>query len=44
MENVIAAHPDLDGIHFDNGEMSVGGIQALRTAGITDEMMRDNLP
>ncbi|MDE0105005.1 MAG: substrate-binding domain-containing protein [Bryobacterales bacterium] len=44
MENIITAHPDLDGIHFDSGEMAVGGIQALRAAGITDEMMRDNRP
>ena len=44
MENVITAHPDLDGIHFDNGEMAVGGIQALRAAGITDAMMRANRP
>ena len=44
MENVITAHPDLDGIHFDNGEMAVGGIQALRAAGITDDMMRANQP
>ena len=44
MENIITAHPDLDGIHFDNGEMAVGGIQALRAAGITDEMLRANRP
>lgn len=44
MENIITAHPDLDGIHFDNGEMAVGGIQALRAAGITDEMMKANQP
>lgn len=44
MENIITAHPDFDGIHFDNGEMAVGGIQALRAAGITDEMMRANQP
>lgn len=44
MENIITAHPDLDGIHFDNGEMAVGGIQALRAAGISDEMMRANRP
>ena len=44
MENIITAHPDLDGIHFDNGEMAVGGIQALRAAGITDDMMRANRP
>ena len=44
MENIITAHPDLDGIHFDNGEMAVGGIQALRAAGITDQMLIDNQP
>ena len=44
MENIITAHPDLDGIHFDNGEMAVGGIQALRAAGITDAMLRANQP
>jgi len=44
MENIITAHPDLDGIHFDNGEMAVGGIQALRAAGITDDMMRASRP
>ena len=44
MENIITAHPDLDGIHFDNGEMAVGAIQALRAAGITDDMMRANRP
>ncbi len=44
VENIITANPDLDGIHFDNGEMAVGGIQALRAAGITDEMMKANQP
>lgn len=44
MENIITAHPDLDGIHFDGGEMAVGGIQALRAAGITDEMLIANQP
>lgn len=44
MENIITAHPDLDGIHFDNGEMAVGGLQALRAAGITDGMLRANRP
>ena len=44
MENIITANPDLDGIHFDNGEMAVGGIQALRAAGVTDDMMRANQP
>ncbi len=44
MENIITAHPDLDGIHFDNGEMAVGGVQALRAAGITDDMLRANRP
>ena len=43
-ENIITAHPDLSGIHFDSGEMAVGGIQALRAAGITDDMMRANQP
>lgn len=44
MENIITAHPALDGIHFDNGEMAVGGVQALRAAGITDEQMRSKRP
>lgn len=44
MENVVTAHPDLDGIHFDNGEMAAGGIQALRAAGITEAMMRAGRP
>jgi ribose transport system substrate-binding protein len=44
MEDIITAHPDLDGIHFDGGEMAVGGIQALRAAGITDEMLIANQP
>ncbi len=44
IENIITAHPDLDGIHFDSGEMAVGGLQALRAAGITDDMLRANQP
>lgn len=40
IENIITANPDLAGIHFDGGEMAVGGIQALRAAEITDEMMK----
>ena len=43
-ENIITAHPDFAGIHFDGGEMAVGGIQALRAAGVTDAMMRANRP
>jgi ribose transport system substrate-binding protein len=37
IENIITAHPDLNGIHFDGGEMALGGIQALRAAGISDD-------
>lgn len=44
MENIITAHPDLDGIHFDSGEMAVGGRQALRAAGFTDDMLRAKQP
>ena len=44
MENIITAHPDLDGIHFDNGEMAAGGVQALRAAGTTDDMLRADQP
>jgi ribose transport system substrate-binding protein len=40
IENITTAHPDLNGIHFDGGEMALGGIQALRASGITDDMMR----
>ena len=43
-ENIVTAHPRLDGIHFDGGEMAVGGVQALRAAGITDESMRAGDP
>jgi len=43
-ENVLAANLDLDGIHFDGGEMAVGGVQALRDGGITDEMMQAGKP
>ena len=43
-ENLVTAHPKLDGIHFDGGEMAVGGVQALRAAGITDESMRAGKP
>ncbi len=44
IENILIAHRDLDGIHFDGGEMALGGIQALREAGVTDDMMRDGRP
>jgi ribose transport system substrate-binding protein len=43
-ENIVTANPDLRGIHFDGGEMAVGGIQALRAAGINDDMMRAGRP
>jgi ribose transport system substrate-binding protein len=43
-ENIVTANPDLKGIHFDGGEMAVGGIQALRAAGISDEMIRTGRP
>ena len=43
-ENILTANPDLDGIHFDGGEMAVGGVQALRAAGISDDMMRAGKP
>ncbi len=43
-ENIVTANPHLKGIHFDGGEMALGGIQALREAGITDEMIRSNRP
>jgi ribose transport system substrate-binding protein len=44
IENVITANRDLTGIHFDGGEMALGGIQALRAAGITDDDMRSGRP
>lgn len=44
IENVITANRDLTGIHFDGGEMALGGIQALRAAGITDDDMRAGKP
>lgn len=44
MENILTANPDLAGIHFDGGEMALGGVQALRAAGITDEMLRAGRP
>jgi ribose transport system substrate-binding protein len=44
IENIITANPDLNGIHFDGGEMALGGIQALRAAGITDEMLKAGQP
>lgn len=44
IENIVTANPDLRGIHFDGGEMAVGGIQALRAASITDDMMRAGRP
>ena len=43
-ENVLTANPDLLGIHFDGGEMAVGGVQALRTSGFTDEELRSGKP
>ena len=43
-ENLVTAHRDLDGIHFDGGEMALGGIHALREAGVTDDMMRAGKP
>jgi ribose transport system substrate-binding protein len=39
IENIITAHRDLNGIHFDGGEMALGGIQALREAGFSDKDM-----
>lgn len=44
IENVITANSDLNGIHFDGGEMALGGIQALRAAGFTDDDMRAGKP
>lgn len=44
MENILTANRDLVGIHFDGGEMALGGVQALRAAGITDEMLRAGRP
>jgi ribose transport system substrate-binding protein len=44
IENVITANPDVNGIHFDGGEMALGGIQALRAAGISDDDMRNGQP
>ncbi len=43
-ENVLTANPDLLGIHFDGGEMAVGGVQALRAAGFSDESLRAGKP
>ncbi len=43
-ENILAANPDMVAIHFDGGEMAVGGVQALRAAGITDDMLRAGRP
>jgi ribose transport system substrate-binding protein len=43
-ENIVTANPDLRGIHFDGGEMAVGGIQALRASGINDDLMRAGKP
>ncbi|MBM3804723.1 MAG: sugar ABC transporter substrate-binding protein [Acidimicrobiia bacterium] len=43
-ENILTANPDLNGIHFDGGEMAVGGIQALRAAGLSDETIRAGRP
>ena len=44
VENIITAHPDLNGIHFDGGEMALGGIQALRAAGLSDDDIRNGQP
>jgi ribose transport system substrate-binding protein len=44
IENIITAHPDINGIHFDGGEMALGGIQALRAAGFSDDDMRNGQP
>jgi ribose transport system substrate-binding protein len=44
IENVITANRDVNGIHFDGGEMALGGIQALRAAGITDDDMKAGRP
>jgi ribose transport system substrate-binding protein len=44
IENVYTGNPDLVGIHFDGGEMAMGGIQALRAAGVTDDDMRSGSP
>jgi ribose transport system substrate-binding protein len=44
IENIITANPDLVGIQFDGGEMACGGVQALRAAGITDDMMKSGKP
>lgn len=44
IENIITANRDLNGIHFDGGEMALGGIQALRAAGITDDDMKAGRP
>ena len=43
-ENVLTANPDLLGIHFDGGEMAVGGVQALRGAGFSDDSLRAGKP
>lgn len=43
-ENILTANPDMVGIHFDGGEMAVGGVQALHAAGVTDEMLRAGRP
>lgn len=44
IENIFTANSDLVGIHFDGGEMALGGIQALRAAGVTDDDMRAGKP
>ena len=44
IENIITANRDLNGIHFDGGEMALGGIQALRAAGFTDDDLRNGRP
>jgi ribose transport system substrate-binding protein len=44
VENIIAANANLVGIHFDGGEMAVGGVQALRAARVSDDMIRVGRP
>lgn len=44
IENVFTANQDLVGVHFDGGEMALGGIQALRAAGVTDDNLRAGKP
>lgn len=44
VENIITANADLNGIHFDGGEMALGGIQALHAAGLTDDDLKAGKP